>query len=75
MMEEEWTKVRTTRSKRILFSSFKELCHFRYDAALFLSSINKKKCLHCMLKPELLTMLKPSIPVKSGNILRILLVW
>ena len=68
MMEEEWTKVCTTRSIRILFSSFNELCHFRQRRGLSsVVNLYKKKCPQCMLKP--------SIPVKSGNILRILLVW
>ena len=35
MMEEERTNVRTTRSKRILFSSFNELCH--QSSSCFLS--------------------------------------
>ena len=47
MMEEEWTKVRTTRSKGILFS-----LSFRYSAVSFPSSIYKLKCPQCMLKPS-----------------------
>ena len=44
MMEEEWTKVCTRRSIRILFSSFSELCYFRQRRGL-ISVVNlyKKK--------------------------------
>ena len=45
-----------------------ELCHFRYDAASVIFRRQFiKKCPECMLQLP--------IPVKSGNILRILLVW